>query len=89
MTVESDITTALSSYSVRQVLVANYDKPRSHTLARYTMDVHVEHAASSDIPTIVTALEAMTGYISKVARCVSSWPVGDVLYSRFEVELIT
>jgi len=89
MTVKSDIETALASYDIREITYAEYRKPRSHSIARYLVDVHVEHAELTDIPTIVTALEAITGYIAVIARLTSSWPRGDLYYSRFEVEILT
>jgi len=88
MTIVSDIRTALGSYNVKYLARAHYDKPRSRSIKRHVYEVHVKHAADSDIESIVTALDAMTGYIAIIARCASSWPTGNTFYSRFEVEIL-
>jgi hypothetical protein len=88
MTIESDITTALAAYSVRETVLSKYTKARGHSIKHYIYDIHVEHAALSDIPTIVAALSAMTGYNTVIAQMTSSWPLAGFYYSRFEVDIL-
>ena len=88
MTVSGDITTALSSYRVVQLVRVKYTKPRFNGGKYHFYEIHVEHSADSDIDTIVDALQAMSGYKTIVARLASSWLlVAGFLYSRFECEI--
>lgn len=87
MTVESDIRTALSSYSVKHVVYASYSKPTTNSVAVHVVEVAVVHPTLATITTITSTLQAMS-YKSIRARCVSSWPhSADLYYSRFEVEI--
>jgi hypothetical protein len=73
---------------VREVILSGYTKARYHSLKHYVYDIHVEHGATTDIPTIQAALAAMAGYKALVARLASSWPSGDLFYSRFELDIV-
>jgi hypothetical protein len=87
MTTIEDIITALDDYNVTQVGQVGYSKPTSNAITSETFEVMIEHADSSDIPTIHTALQGLSGNKAR-ARLVSSWPISNELYlSRFEVNI--
>ena len=88
MTIIGDIQTALGSYNVKYIARAKYEKPRNNSIEHHLYEVHVKHSADSDIETIVAALVGMSSYKTITARCTTSWPLGAMFYTRFEVEIL-
>jgi hypothetical protein len=89
MTTIEDIITALDDYNVTQVGQVGYSKPTSNAITSETFEVMIEHADSSDIPSIHGDLQGLAGKKAR-ARLVSSWPISSELYlSRFEVNILS